>query len=351
MSAGIRATDAAGGRRSAAGAEPVVVGVDGGGSKTDAVALTLDGRVVAHRRGPGSSPQLEGLAASVAVVDELVNAVSAGRPVVQVDLYLSGLDLPVEIARYREAIDWLPWASPSTVIDNDLFALLRAGTDAPDALAVVCGTGVNAIGVRADGASARFPSLGAISGDWGGGYGLGEQALWFAARAADGRGEPTTLSDGIVECFGAGSLADLIEDLHFGRRAPAELSQLAPVVFEAARRGDAVAGALVDRQADEILAFVRACLTRLDLLDRTVPVVLGGGVVRSGDPRLLGRIAAGLAAMAPGAVLEFFASAPIVGAALLALESGGAGAVALARARGEVAAAVGESAVPAATGG
>ncbi|ANJ28750.1 N-acetylglucosamine kinase [Agromyces aureus] len=330
-------------RAGASDSAPVVVAVDGGGSKTDAVALTLDGRVVAHRRGPGSSPQLEGLAASVAVVDELVSAVSARRPVLQVDLYLSGLDLPVEIERYRTAIDWLAWASPSTVIDNDLFALLRAGTDAPDAIAVVCGTGVNAIGVRADGASARFPSLGPISGDWGGGSGLGEQALWHAAREVDGRGEPTVLTAAIVERLGAASLSDLIEDLHFGRRSTAELSDLAPVVFEAARGGDAVAGALVDRQADEILAFARACLTRLDLLDRAVPVVLGGGVVRSGDSRMLGRVAAGLAAIAPGAVLEFFASAPIIGAALLALESGGAGPDALVRARDEVAASTGAS--------
>ncbi|MGI9822637.1 N-acetylglucosamine kinase [Agromyces sp. Marseille-Q5079] len=324
-----------------AGRNAIVVAVDGGGSKTDAVALTLDGRVVAHRRGPGSSPQLEGLAASVAVIDELVTAVSSGHPVVAIDLYLSGLDLPVEIERFREAIDWLPWAAPSTIIDNDLFALLRAGTDAPDAVAVVCGTGVNAVGRRADGATARFPSLGGISGDWGGGYGLGEQALWFAARDLDGRGESTALTAAIAERLESGSLMELIEDLHFRRRAMTDLARLAPLVFEAARAGDAVAGSLVDRQADEIVAFARACLTRLDLLDRAVPIVLGGGIVRSGDPRMLGRIEAGLASIAPSANLEFFASAPIIGAALLALEAGGAGPAALVLARDEVAAAAG----------
>ncbi|GAA1522585.1 N-acetylglucosamine kinase-like BadF-type ATPase [Agromyces terreus] len=323
--------------------DAVVVAVDGGGSKTDAVALTLDGRVVAHRRAGGSSPQLEGLTASVAVIDELVTEVAAGREVVQIDLYLSGLDLPIEIERFREAIGWLSWASASAVVENDLFALLRAGTDAADAVAVVCGTGVNAVGRRADGATARFPSLGGISGDWGGGYGLGEQALWFAARDLDGRGAPTALTAAIPGHLGAASLSELIEDLHFRRRPMAELSRLAPVVFEAAGAGDAVAGALVDRQADEILAFARACLTRLDLLDRAVPIVLGGGIVRSGDPRMLARIETGLASIAHAATLEFFASAPIIGAALLALEAGGAGPDALLLARDEVAAATSAS--------
>ena len=42
---------------------------------------------------------------------------------------------------------------------------------------------------------------------------------------------------------------------------------------------------------DEVVAFARASLIRLDLLDREVPVVLGGGVVRAGDERMMARIA------------------------------------------------------------
>ncbi len=315
----------------------LVVAVDGGGSKTDAVALSLDGALVAHRRGPGSSPHFEGLGESVAVVDRLVREVAGGRPVAQANLYLSGLDLPIEIERYGAAIAGQEWVSSSTVVDNDLYALLRAGTDASDAVAIVCGTGVNAIGVRADGAVARFPALGGISGDWGGGSGLGEQALWHAARDVDARGPRTALTAAITEALGVASVPALIEDLHFGRRDSSELTGLAPVVFEAARAGDAVAAGLVDRQAEEIVAFARACLVRLDLLDRPVPIVLGGGIIRSGDARLLGGIASRLADLAPAARIEIFESAPIVGAAVLALTAAGAAPAALDRARAAVA--------------
>lgn len=314
----------------------VIVAIDGGGSKTDAVALTIDGELVAHRRGPGSSPHFEGLANAVAVVDELVRDVAGREGVMQASLYISGLDLPIEIEQYAAAIAGFDWAGESTVVDNDLYALLRAGTDEPDAVAIVCGTGVNAIGVRADGADVRFPALGTISGDWGGGSGIGEQALWHAARDADGRGPSTMLSAVIVERMGVESVPALIEDLHFGRRESSELTALAPAVFGAAHAGDAVAAALVDRQAEELVAFARACVTRLGLERRAIPIVLGGGIIRSGDERLIAGITSGLAEVAPRARIELLEAAPIVGAALLALGRAGATSAALDRARTSV---------------
>ncbi|MFT4108555.1 N-acetylglucosamine kinase [Propionicimonas sp.] len=314
------------------GLEPVIVAVDGGGTKTDAVALGVTGSLLAHRRGPSSSPQQLGLERSVAVVDELVAAVAAGHPVRRAELYLSGIDLPREHAAYVAAISGLPWAR-DCLVDNDLFALLRAGTDARDAVAVVCGTGSNAVGVRSDGATARFAALGHISGDWGGGSGLGAEALWHAARDEDGRGPRTALTGVVRDGTGVASIAELIERLHFGEFESDRLSTLAPAVFAAADAGDTVARSVVARQADEVVAYVRACVRRLDLAGRPIPVVLGGGVLQAGNQLLDTRIAAGIAQVAPGSRLVTLAHPPIVGAALLALAAGGATPAALDRAR------------------
>ncbi|WP_240642161.1 N-acetylglucosamine kinase [Microbacterium sulfonylureivorans] len=314
----------------------LIVAVDGGGTKTDAVALTLDGEVVARRRGPGSSPHFEGLARSVEIVDAIVRDVAGGEAIGQVDLYLSGLDLPVEIERYRAAVSGLSWAQRGLVIDNDLFALLRAGTDEADAAAVVCGSGINAVGVRADGATVRFPSLGPLSGDWGGGSGLGAEALWLAARDVDGRGERTALTPAICEALGVGSVAELIEQLHFGERDDADLFALAPVVFSAAAAGDAVARGLVDRQADEIVAFVRAIVARLGLDRVAFPVVLGGSILQAGHAMLDDRIVAGIARVAPRARIVLPAAAPILGAAIAAALHAGASADAVSRVRHEL---------------
>ncbi len=53
------------------------------------------------------------------------------------------------------------------MVDNDTFALLRSGTDRGWGVAVVCGGGINCVGLTADGREVRFPSLGPITGDWG----------------------------------------------------------------------------------------------------------------------------------------------------------------------------------------
>lgn len=314
------------------GLTPGVVAVDGGGSKTDAVAVGLDGCLVGRVRGPGSSPHQRGLDASVALVDALVREVSAGTDVRWAGLYLSGLDLPGEIAAYRAAVAGLPWVAAGIDADNDLFALLRSGTDSPDAVAVICGTGMNAVGVRADGASVRFLAVGQVSGDWGGGQGLAMEALWHAARDADGRGPHTMLTAALEREF-ARPVNRISEGLHLGDLDYADLARFAPAVFATSDAGDPVAQALVDRQADEVVAFVRACLTRLDLLAAEVPVVLGGGILQAAYPRLQDRIGAGVAALAPSARLVTVSRPPIVGAALLSLERAGATAEALERAR------------------
>lgn len=315
-------------------ASDLILAVDGGGSKTDVVLLDIDGGVLAWERGHGSSPQLEGLDASVRIIDDLVGRVLDGRDarrLVHVGLYLSGLDLPDEIDAFRAAIAHLPWAGGSLTAENDLHALLRAGTDASDSVAVICGTGMNAIGVRADGAVVRFAALGPLSGDWGGGSELGDAVVWHAARAEDGRGPATSLHEMLLEAVSAQSVSALIEDVHLGRRDDG-FARLAPLIFEAALAGDTVARGVVQRQADEVVSYVAACIDRLGLQGREVPVVFGGGVARGRDPLLLQAIMAGLAERAPGARLEIVDAPPVLGAALLALGDGGADDVALARA-------------------
>jgi N-acetylglucosamine kinase-like BadF-type ATPase len=317
----------------AAAADPVVVAVDGGGSKTDAVAVTLTGKVVGRTSGAGASPHFIGVPAAVKHIDALVREVAGEHPISQVNIYLSGLDLPSEIETFTSAVLHLDWSGSETVLENDLYALLRTGTSEPDAVAVVCGTGINAIGRRADGATARFAALGTISGDWGGGTGIGESAIWHATRHADRRGPATTLTAALPEVFGLASIAEVTEGLHLGSISYGDLALLAPVVFEHADAGDQIAGRLIDRQGQEIAIMAASCLDRLDLLGAPVPVVLGGGILAARHQRLWAAITSTLTERAPKAVPTHVAAPPVVGAALLALESAGADAAAVDAAR------------------
>lgn len=270
------------------------------------------------------------------LVEHIVALIGA-RSIVRICIYLSGLDLPAEINAFSAALAAKRWSRPAgsraPVTENDLFALLRAGTSAPNAIAAVCGTGINALGVRADGRTARFPALGTISGDWGGGSFLGERALWLAARSEDGRGPQTILEQLVPAAIGLGSVAAVTEAVHFNRIPESAISSLCPVLFQAARDGDTVAAATVDRQAEEIVLLIVSAIRRLNLLAEDIPVILGGGVLASNDTRLITGITAGLAAVAPRAGIHLLTTPPILGAGLLALESVDTPAEAVTRAR------------------
>jgi len=323
---------------------PIVLAVDGGNSKTDLALVRGDGALLALARGPLSSPHHVGLNGCLRVLDDLVaEALAAAglaeeHPVADVGhVLLAGADLPVEERALQEAIGARGWASRTTV-SNDTFAILRAGTDRGWGVAVVCGAGINCVGVAPDGRHVRFPALGTITGDWGGGHDVGLAAVWAAARSEDGRGPRTTLEARVPGHFGLRAPQELAEAIHLGRIPARRVLELAPVVFAEAER-DEVAGEIVDRLATEVVALARAAVTRLGLAGEPVEVLLGGGLMRAANGRLQGAIAAGLGAVGPRITARVVPELPIVGAALLGLDELGADRAAGDRLRRELAAA------------
>ncbi|MER5733706.1 BadF/BadG/BcrA/BcrD ATPase family protein [Streptomyces sp. NPDC002138] len=323
--------------------DAVLLAVDAGNSKTDLAFVAADGSVLVTSRGPGFRPQAVGVEAAFdAIAPALAEAVAKGRAlglpvdsVAHVSACLAGADLPVEEKELTEALRARGWGR-SVEVRNDTFAILRAGlagSEPPLGVAVVCGAGINCVGMLPDGRTARFPALGQLSGDWGGGGGLAAEAVWWAARAEDGRGGPTGLAAALPEHFGLRSMTELIEAVHLGAIAPERTHELVPVLFAVAAAGDPVARALVERQADEVVALAAVALGRLDLLSREAPVLLGGSVLAAGHARLNDRIAQGLAERAPLARVSVVTAPPVLGAGLLGLDALGAPAAAYGKLR------------------
>ncbi|MGW4034712.1 N-acetylglucosamine kinase [Streptomyces sp. NPDC004778] len=306
-----------------------VVAIDAGNSKTDVALIGEDGTVLATARGGGFQPPVIGVEAAIDVLAGVLERAVAELPAPpvlsgHVSACLANADLPVEEDELAAALGSRGWGS-SVEVRNDTFAILRAGVDEPRGVAVVCGAGINCVGMTPDGRTARFPAIGRISGDWGGGSGLAEEALWFAARAEDGRGEASELARALPRHFGLDSMYGLIEALHRGAIPLERRHELTPVLFATAEAGDPVAAALVKRQAHEVVAMASVALDRLDLLEEEVPVLLGGSVLAARHPQLNDRIAALLAARAPKAEVRVVSEPPVLGAALLGLDRTGAG--------------------------
>ncbi|WP_329019016.1 N-acetylglucosamine kinase [Streptomyces sp. NBC_00690] len=312
-----------------------VLAIDAGNSKTDVALVAADGSVLATARGGGFQPPVVGVEAALDVLGSAVDeALATARaqgaglgPIEHVSACLANADLPVEEEELAAAILLRGWA-PTAEVRNDTFAVLRAGVDEPRGVAVVCGAGINCAGMLPDGRTVRFPAIGKISGDWGGGGGLSDEAMWHAARAEDGRGEPTALARTLPAHFGLDSMYALIEALHRKNIPKARRHEVVPVLFATSADGDPVARSLVRRQAEEIVVMSTVALAKLGLLEEEVPVLLGGSVVAARHPELDGQIAALMAEKAPKAVIRVVTAPPVLGAALFGLDRLGAPAAA-----------------------
>ncbi len=309
-----------------------ILAVDGGNSKTDIALVGGGGEVLGAARGPGASHQALGVQGAMEALEALIAAACrdaggldpAERPLAQIGVWcLAGLDLPADDAILAPAIAGRGWARDD-LLRNDVFAVLRSGTERTWGVGVVVGAGMNCAGVGPDGAEARFPALGPLSGDWGGGQLIGVAAVGAALRSEDGRGPRSALERLVPQYFRLPTALAVVEAIYLGRVDEDRVRELPPLVFAAAEAGDQAAAAIIGRQADEVVTMVGAAIRRLGLADRDVDVVLGGGLFHRDDPAFLERISAGIAAVAPTARLRQVTTPPVVGAALLGLDRLGA---------------------------
>jgi len=324
---------------------PAVLAVDGGNSKTDVALVAADGSLLATVRGPGVrsaddlGPWLEMLGSLINRA-QLEAGLEGHRAARHISACVANADLPEEEERLAAALRALGW-STTVAVANDTFAVLRAGLDsdtvaragvgAPSeravhwGAAVTCGAGINCVAIDPAGRTAGYLALGTISGDWGGGGGLGTAALWWAVRDEDGRGPRTALREAVAAHFGVPTAQDVTIGIHLGKFSEESLLELAPVVFAVAADGDEVAQRLVRRQAKEISVMALAAMRRLGLTALPTPVVLGGGVLTARHPLLITEITNQITAAAPQAAVIIVAVPPIAGAALLGLDHVGAG--------------------------
>jgi N-acetylglucosamine kinase-like BadF-type ATPase len=308
----------------------LLLGVDGGNSKTHLALADATGTLLAAVAGPTASHQQVGMERAMARLVAMAEAAAgragldAGRrPLVHAAaLCVAGADLPSDVRRLRAAVVETGLARDATV-HNDALAPLRAGAPRGWGVAVICGAGVNCIGVAPDGRVAAFPALGDISGDWGGGSAVGMAGLQAAIRARDGRGPRTVLERVVPAHFGLRRPVDVTLALYRHRLGTDRLRALSPVVFRAAAEGDQVARGILDRLGDELAVMAIAIIRRLRLVGRDVDVVLAGGLFEARDEPLVERIAAGVHAVAPHASVRPLDRPPVLGAVLLALDAVG----------------------------
>lgn len=300
----------------------VILAVDGGNSKTDVALVAEDGEVLGRVRGATISHQVIGARAGAERLVELVAEARSRRrvPAPSLGVYcLAGADFPSDLRLLKREFGRVAIA-PDELILNDCFAPLRAGAQRGWGIALICGQGINGAGVAPDGRTARFAGIGDLSGDWGGGGGVGAAALASAIRARDGRGPRTSLEKAVPEHFGRRTAEAVMLDMYEGRVPAARRGELAPVAFREAAAGDEVARAIINRLADELAGMATALARRLRLMRLDTDVVLAGGVFKATDHQFYARLERGVRDVVPDARFIRPKVAPVGGAAMIGLD-------------------------------
>jgi N-acetylglucosamine kinase-like BadF-type ATPase len=310
-------------------APSLLLGVDGGNTKTVAVVAAPDGTILgAGRSGRSDIYNTPCEHDAVLEVRQAILAATKAAGVSTADIMssvfsMAGADWPEDVSFLTNEFQELALGK-SILVVNDAIGALRAGTPDGVGISITVGTGI-AIGARNSDGRTWY------SGAWPIAYGgveLGERALRAVFDADLGLGPPTALTDNVIAFFDAVSVEEVLHrstargtDRHWLQQA-----RMAPLLLDAAAQGDEVACAIITEAAirDADVALIAARAVGLDRAP--VRCVLSGGVIRHSSGLFEQIIQSQIEAAIPGVEVLHDPPEPVVGAVLLAAEHAGLGA-------------------------
>jgi glucosamine kinase len=291
----------------------IVIGIDGGGSKTHAIVADEQGKTIGEVTGPASAVRPGQAEHSATVIAEVVRDALASVEMTHVTprvvaIGVAGAGRETERQELWQALAGKDLGTELVIHSDFSIALDDAFGDGPGVL-LIGGTGSVAFGRSPAGATARCGGWGPICGDEGSGAWIGRKALSVVTSAADGREPETALTGAILTAAQVNETTDLIA--WAAQAKPADLATLAPVVLSVADSGDLRANALVSLAVEELVLHVRALARQLFADERaSLPVALSGGLLNRGST-FRKRLEHRLKSAVPGAAIR---SEPVVAA-------------------------------------
>ncbi len=267
--------------------DELVLGIDGGGTKTVAALAHRDPthktRFIGRGVAAASNPQAVGFDEAVtnldrAVADAWAEAGLPPGPVAAAVLGLAGSDRDENRQVFQQ------WATqrnltPRLRVVHDALPVLAAGSPAGWGVALICGTGSLAFGRGPGGQCCRAGGWGFLLGDEGSGYAIARAGLRAAARAAGGRGPETVLLDAMLQRLQLREPKELIPAAYKIACQPAAIAALADVVTNTADANDPVARTIVDEAAGDLASLIAAVVRKLEHPSKPFPLALTGGVL------------------------------------------------------------------------
>ncbi len=309
-----------------------VLGIDGGGTKTEAVLMDENYQILGSGKSGPSNYQSVGIeVAKNSIQTAITQAVTNNnnhQSISGICLGLAGVgrpeDFPVVENLLQEIITNLPikWdLQPNTIIIcSDSNIALVGGIGYSIGIVAMAGTGSLVFGQNSQGLTKRVGGWGYLLGDEGSGYNIAIRGLQAALKSYDGRESPTTLITDFQRHLGLKNIEGIIEVVYRRGWGATEIAALAPIVSAAADNGDKVAKKIIQSAVEELSIATKIVISTLFQPHETFEVVTIGSVWNSMiDFR--GRFEDSILAIAPAAKLIWPRHQPVYGAAILALKA------------------------------
>lgn len=299
-----------------------VVGVDGGGTKTNVVVFGENvGVVGAATSGPANHRSVGMDTASANIAQAISGALQAANVslthITAIIMCLAGLDTDLDLPVPQWAARALGYTGP-TIIENDVVGAWAGATEAQAGIVVIAGTGATGLGMNAAGQLWRTDGWDYILGDSGSGYAIGLAAIRAAMRMLDGRDQPSPLARELHVVYGVNSAEEmrrLVDSTHFGKF---EIAAFAEKVWEVAQQGDTVAQGIFTQAGTRLGESAAAIIRMLNMQADEFAVSTVGSVFKS-EPWVTEPFHRIIRQNALRATFRPPLHSPEVGAALLAL--------------------------------
>ena len=233
----------------------LVLGLDGGGTKTALALADRDGRILERQIGAPQDPMAEpdwqgALGRLLRTVDSYFPQI--GAAVIGLPFHGEIADISAQQSRVVQAI--LPMRH---IVENDVRAAFDGAFAGRAGVLILAGTGSMAWAGDQQGREHRIGGWGEAFGDEGSAYWIGREALSEASRACDGRTTNKAFADALLNRLGLDQ-TELMAWCYGQEKRRASIAGLARMIDELAEAGDAVARGLLQRAGDHLAEHAEA---------------------------------------------------------------------------------------------
>lgn len=247
------------------------IGVDGGGTRTTAVVVDENWRVLGQGSAAGSNYHTVGMDNAIAhiaaAIDGALSAAGLGRAeVTAAGFGLAGVRRPPDFERMTLPLQSLGFEKFH--LDHDAAAAWAGALECQPGVIVIAGTGSIAFGVNAKGERAIADGWGWLLGDAGSGYWIGREALRKVCALADGRDEreASAFTAAILQHLGLLSVDELVDYVYqYPGLSREQTAALTRVVLHCAEQGDFVARDIFFHAGMELATTTEAVMARLNM--------------------------------------------------------------------------------------